>query len=215
MERRDFFLKTSILTAFAGVSASSFGQPVGSPLQGLLNTVGSPVQGPLNPVLLPSQPPLPHNGGMDIRVWVRSAMTNGLYSSVETSVAPKLMGPPPHYHKELDELMYVVEGTASILIGDDFVHVEAGGWHLRPRMLKHTFFNASDKPLRFFDMYFNQPFEEYLEKIFHELTAEKGYPEGSEAKNREMAALNEKFGLVFPENSFSQRTEIMSKFGLK
>jgi hypothetical protein len=82
-------------------------------------------------------------------------------------------------------------------------------------MLKHTFFNASDKPLRFIDMYFNQPFEEYLEKIFHELTAENGYPEGSEAKNREMAALNEKFGLIFPEDSFSQRTEIMSKFGLK
>jgi len=160
-------------------------------------------------------PPLEHKGGMDIRVWVRSTMTNGLYSNVECAVAPKLMGPPPHYHKELDELMYVVDGTASILIGEEVVEVQAGGWHLRPRMLKHTFWNASDQPLRFFDMYFNQPFEEYLEQIFHELTPEKGYPEGSEVKNKEMKILNEKYGLIFPSNAFAERQDIVNKYDLK
>ena len=63
------------------------------------------------------------------------------------------MGPPPHYHRELDELMYVVEGTASVLVGKEIVEINAGGWHLRPREIKHTFWNASDEPLRFFDMY--------------------------------------------------------------
>jgi oxalate decarboxylase/phosphoglucose isomerase-like protein (cupin superfamily) len=111
--------------------------------------------------------------------------------------------------------MYVLDGTASILIGDDIVEVQAGGWHLRPRLLKHTFWNASDKPLRFIDMYFNQPFEEYLELIFHELTAEKGYPDGSEAKNKEMNILNEKYGLVFPPNALNERQEIVNRFGLK
>lgn len=170
---------------------------------------------PFKPILLASLPPLEHNGGMDIRTWVRSSMTNGVYSNVECAVAPKLMGPPPHYHKELDELMYVLEGTASILIGNDIVEVQAGGWHLRPRMLKHTFWNNSDKSLRFIDMYFNQPFEEYLELVFHELTAEKGYPDGSEAKTRELNFLNEKFGLVFPPEAFEQRQEIVNRFGLK
>lgn len=169
----------------------------------------------LQPVLLPSQPPLEHNNGMQIRVWVRSSMTNGLYSNVECAVAPKLMGPPPHYHKELDELMYVVEGTASVLVGDEVVEIQAGGWHLRPRLILHTFWNASDKPLRFYDMYFNQPFEEYLEQIFHELTPDKGYPEGSEKKNNAMTALNEKFGLVFPDNAFAKMQDIKQEFGLK
>jgi mannose-6-phosphate isomerase-like protein (cupin superfamily) len=164
---------------------------------------------------LPAQTPLDDKGGMDIRVWVRSAMTNGVFSSVETAVAPKLMGPPPHYHHELDELMYVIEGSASILIGDDIVEVKAGGWHLRPRKIKHTFWNASDEKLRFFDMYFNQPFEEYLEEIFHKLTVENGYVDGSEKKNKAIWALNDKYGLVFPEDSFAQRTEIMKQFGLK
>jgi mannose-6-phosphate isomerase-like protein (cupin superfamily) len=206
MERRNFMMNAGILAAFAGISSVA--------LSGNNKELES-LSATLNPVLLPASAPLDNKGGMQIKTWVRSAMTNGLFSNVECAVAPKLMGPPPHYHKELDELMYVVEGTASILIGDDVVHVEAGGWHLRPRMLKHTFWNASDKPLRFFDMYFNQPFEEYLERIFHELTVENGYVDGTEKKNIEIGKLNDKFGLVFPPSAFDERTEIMKKYDLK
>lgn len=207
MERRDFFIKNSMLAAFGCLSLTGFAALADK------DEVLNPES--INPVLLPALPPLDHKGGMDIRVRVRSAMTNGLYSNVECAVAPKTMGPQPHYHKELDELMYVVEGTASILIGDDIVQVEAGGWHLRPRMIKHTFWNASEKPLLFIDMYFNQPFEEYLERIFHELTAENGFPDGSEAKKNEMARLHEKFGLYSPPDAYAQKQEIIKKYGLK
>jgi len=206
MERRDFFIKNSMLAAFGCLSLTGFAALADK------NEVNNPES--IKPVLLPALPPLDHKGGMDIRVRVRSSMTNGLYSNVECAVAPKMMGPPPHYHKELDELMYVVEGSASILIGDDIVQVEAGGWHLRPRMIKHTFWNASEKPLLFIDMYFNQPFEEYLEQIFHELTAENGFPDGSDTKQNAINKLNEKFGLVFPADAFDQRQEISKKFGL-
>ena len=207
MERRDFFIKNSMLVAFGCLSLTGFAALADK------DEVLNPES--INPVLLPALPPLDHKGGMDIRVRVRSAMTNGLYSNVECAVARKTMGPQPHYHKELDELMYVVEGTASILIGDDIVQVEAGGWHLRPRMIKHTFWNASEKPLLFIDMYFNQPFEEYLERIFHELTAENGFPDGSEAKKNEMARLHEKFGLYSPPDAYAQKQEIIKKYGLK
>jgi len=207
MERRDFFIKNSMLAAFGCLSLTGFAALADK------DEVNNPES--IKPVLLPALPPLDHKGGMDIRVRVRSTMTNGLYSNVECAVAPKTMGPQPHYHKELDELMYVVEGTASILIGDDIVQVEAGGWHLRPRMIKHTFWNASEKPLLFIDMYFNQPFEEYLERIFHELTVENGFPDGSEAKKNEMARLHEKFGLFSPPDAYAQKQEIIKKYGLK
>jgi len=204
MERREFIIKSSILTAFLATSQSPFAA-----------TQTAPLATPLKPVLLPALPPLDHKDGMDIRVWMRSSMTNGLFSSVECAVAPKTMGPPPHYHNELDELMLVLDGTASVLIGDDVVEVQAGGWHLRPRLIKHTFWNASDKPLRFVDMYFNQPFEEYLERIFFELTPENGFPDGSEAKNKEMGILNDKFGLVFSPTCLEERQAIVTKYGLK
>jgi mannose-6-phosphate isomerase-like protein (cupin superfamily) len=201
MERRNFIVNAGLLTAFAGISKSSF--------------ASANETEPLKPIMLQSQPPLEHNGGMAIRTWMRSSMTNGLYSSVECAVAPKMMGPPPHYHKELDEIMYVAEGTASVIVGEEVVEINAGGWHLRPRMIQHTFWNASDKPLRFIDMYFNQPFEEYLERIFHELIVENGYIDGTEKKMNEINKLNEKFGLVFPSTAFDQRNEIVKKYNLK
>lgn len=201
MERRNFLFTSGI--------ASALGFTL--PFMPLVNAAKNSLQ----PVLLPALPPLEHNNGMQIRTWVRSTMTNGLFSNVECAVAPKTMGPPPHYHKELDELMYVAEGTASILIGKEIVDVQAGGWHLRPRMIKHTFWNASDEPLRFYDMYFNQPFEDYLEKIFFSLTPENGYPEGSEKKNNAMMELNQQFGLVFEKDAFTEMQDIMGKYGLK
>jgi len=204
MERRDFVLKSGLLGAMGLISSNVFSAP---DEQGKAAT--------LKPVLLPPLAPLEHNGGLSIRTWVRSEMTGGVYSSVETAVAPKTMGPPPHYHKELDELMYVVEGTASVLIGKDVVEVKAGGWHLRPRLIQHTFWNAADTPVRFIDMYFNQPFEQYLESIFFELTEKNGFPEGSEAKTREMNALNSKFGVVFSETAFKEYDDIKKQFGLK
>ncbi len=203
MERRDFFYKSTAIAALGFISQTSI---VATPVK--------PLENPLKPILLPSMPPLDHKGSSDIRVWVRSSMTNGLYSSVECAVAPKVMGPPPHMHKELDELMYVIEGTASILVGDDIVEVKAGGWHLRPRLIKHTFWNASDKSLRFMDMYFNQPFEEFLERIYHELTAKNGFPDGSDSKTKEINKLNNKFGLVYSPTAFDERQEIVKKFGL-
>lgn len=204
MVRRDFILKTGLLSAFAGLATGSFG-----------NRIQHPVGDALKPVLLPPAPPLEHKGTMDIKVWVSSAMTGGVYSNVECAVAPKTMGPAPHYHLELDELMYVVDGTASVLVGDDIVHVEAGGWHLRPRMIKHTFWNGSDKPLRFFDMYFNQPFEEYLEAIFHKLTPENGYERGSKKFIDEIVKLGNQFGLKRFDNAEEEKKSIMKQFGLK
>ena len=202
MERRNF-IQTSAFLAGLGIHSSAFA--------GLL----TPSTEPIKPFLLPATKPLEHNGGMDIKVWVRNSATSGLFSSVECAVAPKLMGPSPHAHKELDELMYVLEGTANVLLGDEIVQIEAGGWHMRPRMIKHTFFNASDKPLRFIDMYFNQPFEEYLETIFHQLTPEKGYPHGSEKKSDEIKRLSEKFGLIRFPNSDDQKKQIMKEYDLK
>jgi mannose-6-phosphate isomerase-like protein (cupin superfamily) len=204
MERRSFITASSLFAAFSALSPLAIGA-----------NKETAVSDPLKPVLLPALPPLDHKGGMDIRVWMRTSMTNGLFSSVETAVAPKIMGPSPHHHLELDEIMYVIEGTASVLVGDEVVEVNAGGWHLRPRLITHTFWNASEKPLRFIDMYFNQPFEEYLERVFHELTPENGYPSGSEKKSKEISALAEKFGLVHSPTAREERKAIAAKYGLK
>jgi mannose-6-phosphate isomerase-like protein (cupin superfamily) len=206
MERRNFLQSAGLFATIGILPNSGF-----SASQPPINLTPDPLQ----PFYLPPSAPLSHNGSMDIRVWVRSQMTGGVYSCVECAVAPKVMGPPPHFHKELDELMYVMEGTASVMVENDLVEIPAGGWHFRPRNLKHTFWNASEQPLRFVDMYFNQPFEEFLEQIFHELTPEKGFPQGSPQLRKQHELLNEKFGLVYAPTAFEERQAIAAKYGLK
>jgi mannose-6-phosphate isomerase-like protein (cupin superfamily) len=208
MERRDF-LQTAGLFAAIGIL----------PNPGLSANPETPAANhptdPLLPFYLPPMEPLSNKGSMDIRVWVRSKATGGVYSCVECAVAPKVMGPPPHLHKELDELMYVLEGTATVMVENEVVEIAAGGWHFRPRNLRHTFWNSSDQPLRFVDMYFNQPFEDFLERIFHELTPEKGFPQGSEQRNKEHERLNEQYGLVYAPTAFEERQAIAKKYGLR
>lgn len=165
----------------------------------------------LSPFLIePSAPVQPGPGGLDIKVLVKSSQTNGQFSCVEFAVAPKKMGPAPHYHKELDELMYVLEGTGSVLVEDKLYEIPAGGWHLRPRNIEHTFFNGTDKPFRAIDMYFNQNFEDFLEEVFHKITPEMR-KNNKEQVDKRMAELHQQFGMVgFPE----KRQAIIDKYGL-
>lgn len=101
MERRNFLFSAGLLTAFGAMSQSGFGV-----IDQTFNQMNPGQENdPMKQVLLPAMLPLDHNGGMAIRTWVCSAMTNGLYSSVECAVAPKVMGPAPHWHKELRNWM--------------------------------------------------------------------------------------------------------------
>jgi len=163
----------------------------------------------------PTAPLAPGPGNIDVRTIIRAKQSNMQFSNVEVAVGPKQMGPAPHLHKDLDELMYVVEGTAMVMIGKDIYEVKAGGWNFRPRGIPHTFWNASDTTLRFVDCFFNQNFEDYLDEFIHQIVPDmlKNYltPAAPEIANR-MAALDKKFGVTwFPE----QRQAIIEQYGLR
>lgn len=153
-------------------------------------------------------------GNVDIRTIIHSSQTAKQLSNVEVAVGPKQMGPAPHLHKELDELMYVLEGTASVMIDNKIYEVQAGGWNFRPHGIVHSFWNASDKPLRFIDFFFNQPFEEYLEELFHsiipDMLKDNLTPTTPEISNR-ITALDVKFGVTW---FYDQREAIIIKYGL-
>ena len=171
---------------------------------------------PLNPFYIPpAQALVPGLGNVDIRTIIHSKQTGKQISNVEVAVAPKQMGPSPHMHKDLDELMYVLEGTATVMIGKEIYEVEAGGWNFRPRRIVHSFWNASDKPLRFIDCFFNQNFEDYLEDLFHKIIPEmvqKNLNPTSPVIASQIAALDKKFGVTWFHN---QRQSIIDKYALK
>ena len=171
---------------------------------------------PLKPFSVPPQEPLaPGPGNVDIRTIVRSKPTGMQFSNVEIAVAPMHMGVPPHVHREVDELMYVIEGTATILIGDEIYEVEAGGWNFRPHDIVHSFWNASEKTLRCIDCYFNQNFEDFLEELWHQIIPEMVKrnltPDTPEIAKR-VDALNKKFGITM----FADRAPaLIEKYGLR
>lgn len=104
--------------------------------------------------------------GMATDVKLQHNQTDQQFSCIECSLEPRQMGPPPHVHYTLDEIMRVTEGTVTLLEGDKVVEVSAGGWHYRPRGIVHTFWNGHDVPAKFIDMYpSSQDFAHYLEEL--------------------------------------------------
>lgn len=162
----------------------------------------------------PMEPLEPGPHGVDIRIRVRSSQTANQYTCVETALAPRTMGPSPHRHESLDELAFVLDGVLSVMVQDDVYDVPAGGMHWRPRGLVHSFWNATDEPVRFLDMFLNQNFDEYLEAFFA-LREAATRPEPS-VTDREfgerMAALDSEFGVTQFHN---QRGEILERYDLK
>lgn len=104
--------------------------------------------------------------GMDAGVKLQHAQTGGQFSCIEVSLLPRQMGLPPHVHHAFDEIMHMLEGTVTLLVGEEVVEVPKGGYHFRPRGTVHTFWNAHDTPARFLDMYPSpQDFAHYLEEL--------------------------------------------------
>ena len=152
--------------------------------------------------------------GVNIRIRIRSSQTTNQYTCVETALAPKTMGPSPHRHEHLDELAFVLEGTLSVMVEDEVYDVPTGGMHWRPSESVHSFWNATDEPVCFLDMFLNQNFDEYLEAFFA-MRDEVNRSE-STLSNREfgerMAKLDREFGVT---QFHEQRGEIVERYGLK
>ncbi|MBD2755279.1 cupin domain-containing protein [Spirosoma validum] len=177
---------------------------------------GSTYADPAMPFYIPPKPALtPGPGNSDIRTIIHAKQTGNQFSNVEVAMAPNQMGPSPHVHKELDELMYVLEGTATVLIGKEIYEVQAGGWNFRPHGIIHAIWNASDKPLRFIDNFFHQNFEDYLEELIHQIVPDmirrKLTPSSPEIASR-VAALDKKFGVTWYHD---QRQAIVDKYKLQ
>lgn len=91
--------------------------------------------------------------------------TGGTFSSVETVLKNGYMGAPPHLHKELDEIMYVIDGTVTVMVGEEVVEVKPGAWHFRPRKIMHCFWNICGKDAHVIDMFLPGGFEDYLYEL--------------------------------------------------
>jgi quercetin dioxygenase-like cupin family protein len=153
--------------------------------------------------------------GMPTAVKMAHNQTGEQFSSVEVDLAPFQMGPPPHIHFELDEIMRVLEGTVTVLEGETTREVTAGGWHFRPRGIVHTFWNAHNTPAKFIDMYpSSQNFAHYLEELAQlgdDLHKEGANPFAPESLAR-FKALDARYN---HEVYYEKMPEHLAKYGVK
>jgi mannose-6-phosphate isomerase-like protein (cupin superfamily) len=69
--------------------------------------------------------------------------SNGRYSISEWWLDPHTQGPGAHSHPE-DDVFFVLEGTMSFLVRDEWIDAPAGSFVLVPGGVTHDFENRSD-----------------------------------------------------------------------
>lgn len=97
--------------------------------------------------------------------------TANLYSLSEWWLEPRTGGPARHEHED-DHVFYVIDGTLSVQIGDDWSDAAKGSYILIPGGTPHSFENRGSVPSGFIS--FNVPggFEEKMDGIAAALASE-------------------------------------------
>ena len=80
-------------------------------------------------------------GPNTITIKANSEMTGGTFFLSETSLAARSPGPPPHTHRTITDMFYVLAGTLTVLLGDDEHTAGPGTFVCAPPGVVHTFRN--------------------------------------------------------------------------
>lgn len=102
---------------------------------------------------------------LGVRFLVETEATGGAFALVEHTLPPRALGAPVHRHTNEDEYSYVIEGRLGAQLGDEVVEAGPGELVRKPRGQAHTFWNASDEPLRFLEVISPGGFERYFREL--------------------------------------------------
>jgi len=91
--------------------------------------------------------------------------TDEKYSVSEWWLEPHSDGPGAHHHDANDEVFYVLEGTATLLIGDKWVDAEKGTFIRIPAKTTHDFANRTGKRTGLLNFFIPGGFERNMPAI--------------------------------------------------
>ncbi|MEQ8243554.1 cupin domain-containing protein [Fulvivirga sp.] len=87
------------------------------------------------------------------------------YSISEWWLDPNSGGPGPHQHEDNDEVFYGIEGTTSILVGDNWIDVGKGDFLRIPAKTIHDFANRTDRKSGILNFFIPGGFERNMPSI--------------------------------------------------
>lgn len=104
-------------------------------------------------------------GGSSVALKATGESTAGSFFLSETLLEPGFPGPPPHRHRRLHDMFYVLEGTLTMRLGEEAVQLGPGVFVCVPPGVVHTFSNRSEEPVRMLN--FNTPagWESYMRDL--------------------------------------------------
>lgn len=139
---------------------------------------------------------VPPGGGDPLRIGkgqfihkVNSRDTDGVFSVVEV-VTPPQGQVALHVHEREDELVYVLDGTIEVTLGDQTMTATAGVLALLPRGVPHGFTNVGATPSRVLDTILPGGFDSYC--VEAAALYAKGEPPAEKAD-----ALSRKYGIRY------------------
>jgi len=195
MERREFLFNTSILGSAVLVGCNGFESK---------STTSVSEEYPDSLYVPPSEN----------RIKLAYEQTGNQLTTVELKLPPKMCGPAPHIHEELDEIVRVLSGTLTVMVEDEIIQLPEGAWHFRPRKKVHGFWNATDKPVHFIEISPNQNFDVMLKQIWN--LRDKLRAEGVSLDSPEAWAQVDEIQKDWGITMFHERRkEIILKHGLK
>lgn len=91
--------------------------------------------------------------------------TDDRYAISEWRLEAGCAGPGAHSHEANEEIFYVLEGTASILTGEEWRTLEKGSFLRIPAGMVHDFENRCDAPMALLNIFMPGGFEQFMPSI--------------------------------------------------
>lgn len=102
----------------------------------------------MQPQKHPGEKPVITIGNLEIRYLVDGTVSGAATGMFELTVGPGARVPPPHSHRDNEEIVYVLEGTLRYTVDDDTRDLKAGERMCTPRGSVHAFSNPHDQTAR-------------------------------------------------------------------
>ena len=147
-------------------------------------------------------------GELGAKLEVSAVENEANVAVVEHTLSPHSLAAPLHRHSREDEISYVLEGEMTVLADEELSSIGEGEFVVKGRNVWHTFWNATDHPLRFLEIIAPGTFATYFEEIADVFPIDP--------TNREKIAraeeLNDRYGFEFDLESIPRLCE---EYGLQ
>ncbi|HSE75236.1 MAG TPA: cupin domain-containing protein [Dongiaceae bacterium] len=141
----------------------------------------------------PQEQPAIRIGQLEIRYLIDGTISGAGMGVFELTVGPGARVPPPHSHRNNEEIVYVLEGMLRYTVGEETRDLKPGERMYTPRASVHAFSNPHDRPARALIILTPDIGAQY----FRDIAAVVGGPAGPDPAK--MAEVMTRYGLVLPQ----------------